>query len=124
MPQTRPRPERKIHGSVLGDWLLRAGEGTQEIIVEAAVPARKVTSRRGVGGRYQPSALAKDKGSGLGRAEVLDRLGSYLTCLLPEPPTALHGAGAFAVRANSDQLRHIAQHPLVRAIRPNRRRRL
>ena len=100
-------------------WLAAESDDTQELIVEAAVPERKVSFTKRPGGRTAASGI--DSGPAAEREAVLDELNEFLTRQLDSPTTVLKSAGAIAVRATSRQVRAFADHRLVKAIRPNRK---
>jgi len=55
------------------------------------------------------------------RNSLLEELQHDLDELLGTRTNLLRSAGAVAIRANREQLRRIARHPLVRVVRSNRR---
>ncbi len=70
-------------------------------------------------GRLSP--ILKGPGPSAKRDEALAELSAFASSLLPEPPKTLRAAGALVLRATPAQARELAAHPLVKAIRPNRR---
>lgn len=109
---------QKVHDSELAEWLGRSSDDERELIVEAAVPRRKVSFRTRAGGRLLPADV-ESSGS---RNAVLDELWSYLNDLLATPPTLLRAAGALAVRASGREAQLLLDHPLVRSLKWNRKR--
>ncbi len=107
----------KIRDVELTEWLARSSDEVRELIVEAAVPRRKISLLRGTGGRLLPADVASS-GS---RTEVLEELRSYLKDLLATSPTLLKAAGALAVRASGREAQELLAHPLVRALKLNRK---
>jgi hypothetical protein len=99
-------------------WLRRDSGETRELIVDALLPARMVTFGRRGGGRLRPTGIRSAAGN---RRRLLHQLEAELAQVLDTPPTVLESAGALAVRATGPQARAIANHPLIKAIRPNRR---
>jgi len=55
------------------------------------------------------------------RTAILRELQDYLDGLLGNATNVLRAAEAIAIRANRQQLLQIAKHPLVKAVRSNRR---
>ncbi len=108
----------KVKGAELADWLFHDSAGERELIVEAATPSRQV-SYGGRSGRHYPVDLKAPPSEA--RSKVLNELQAFLTGLLGTPPVLLAAAGALAVKANCRQARRLAEHPLVKAIRVNRR---
>jgi hypothetical protein len=105
--------------SDLAEWLESEGDDTREMIVEAKVPARTVHLGKVVSGRLLPKEITTE-GDG-DRAGVLRQLHDDLSRLLGGATNLIRAAGAIAVRANREQLLQIARHPLVKAVRSNRR---
>jgi hypothetical protein len=125
-PRTYETPEPTEPDPVLGAELLAwaNGEGSdrRELIVEATLPRRTVSLEKSDSGRVLPREVKP--GSTGSRATVLLQLQHDLNELLGTSTSVLRAAGAIAVRADRTQLRQIARHPLVRAVRPNRRMKL
>ncbi len=111
-----PFPQ-KIHDHELSEWLARSNAEERELIVEAAVPSRKVSFRKRADGRMLPAAV----GGSEARTAVLEELRSYLQGLLATPPTLLKAAGALAVRASGSEAQALLEHPLVKSLRLNRK---
>jgi hypothetical protein len=105
--------------SDLAAWLEGEGDETREMIVEAKLPARTVHLAQGAFGGHLPKEI-RTEGDG-DRAAVLRELQDDLNGLLGGTTSLLRAAGAIAVRANREQLLEIAKHPLVKAVRANRR---
>ena len=116
MAATLATPE-KVHDRELLAWLSGDGDEKQELIVEAAVPRRKVSFRAVPDGRLLPATI----GGSAKKKAILEELASYLTELLHTRPTLLRAAGAFAVRATGSEAERLLDHPLVRSVRLNRR---
>ena len=111
---------RKIADEELSRWLAEGGQERRELIVEAAVPARRAAFDTGPRGRPRPQSITSS-GIGLSRADVLEKLGTYLRNVLDSPPVELASAGAFAIEASRQEVLHLLEHPLVKALRPNRK---
>ena len=119
MQVVAPESTAKIHGQELVDWLDRTDGEKRELIVEAALPPRTVTlSPRGEG-RVKVSGIRGGDCAG-----DLERLYKDLSGLVHSPPTLLKAARAVAVRVDCDEAREILAHPLVKAVRLNRRLRV
>jgi hypothetical protein len=110
--QNKPVPDLDAE---LNTWLDTADDETREVIVEARVPKRRVRLDPGT----RPKELTTDDGPS--RAAVLQELQEFLTGVLGSAPRILSAAGAIPLRATQDQLRRIVRHPLVKAVRANRR---
>lgn len=107
-----------VNDTDLRNWMETEGEAVRELIVEVKLPRRKVSVVPGVPGE---AAVVKVKSAaGTKREKVLAELASFAAEMLDEPPNALKAAGALALRATAKQARALAQHRLVKAIRPNR----
>jgi hypothetical protein len=110
----------KVRDPELADWLSRESGEIREILVDADLPRRTVTFEETTGGRPRAAGL-REASSGSGRKEILRRLRAFLEPFLDTPPVVLEAAGALAVRATGRQVRGFVDHPLVKAVRPNRR---
>lgn len=119
MPSDSSPVPDKIDDPDLRDWLAGDSGEPRELIVEANVPLRKVAFGQRLAGRAVPSGI--ESGSADERAASLDELRALLADKLGLPANVLRSAGAVVVRATSQQVRQFADHPSVRAIRPNRR---
>ena len=100
-------------------WLSTNSQDARELIVEAQLPRRRVIVQKRADGRMAPvgiQSIAAEE-----RAATLSQLYDFLSERLEVSPVLLKAAGAIAVRATSQQVRQFANHPLVKAIRPNRR---
>ena len=111
----------KVKDRELAQWLRSADEDTRELIVQAQTPPRKVTFAPGQDGRVVPDGITKSGGPA--REDVIEQLTELLARFVEQPPVVLSSAGAVVVRATRNQVLHFADHPLVKAIYPNRRRR-
>jgi hypothetical protein len=108
-----------VQDADLVEWLARDSDDARELIVEAKLPARKVTMQQRADGRVVPDGI-----NGLAtsdRTAVLAELYAYLADKLGVPPVLLKVAGAIAVKATSQQVREFTGHPLVKTIRLHRR---
>jgi len=83
------------------------------------VPKRTVTLGNSPSGRTLPREVETAKH--VDRNSLLEELQHDLDELLGTRTNLLRSAGAVAIRANREQLRRIARHPLVRVVRSNRR---
>lgn len=109
----------KVHDPELADWLSRENGEVREILVDAVLPRRGVTFGE-QGGRLRPTRIEEAPAAN-GRKETLRQLQSLLETFLDTPPVVLEAAGALAIRATSRQVRGFVDHPLIKAVRPNRR---
>ena len=109
-----------IQDAELERWLEdETSPDVRELIVEAKAPRRTIRFAGGKHGRELVEIVnARDQSE---REVVLADLYGYLEELLGGSVNLLKSAGAVAVRANRQQLRIIAQYPLVKAICMNRR---
>ena len=87
--------------------------------MEAQLPRRRVIMQKRADGRRVPTGIQSTPAAE--RAAVLSQLYDFLSERLEVSPVVLKAAGAIAIRATSQQVRQFANHPLVKAIRPNRR---
>ena len=110
----------KVKDPELAVWLSEEAGEAREILVDAVLPKRVVLFRQQASGRLSPSDLEPGS-SPQGRREVLSKLRTILERVLDTPPVVLESAGALAIRASSRQVREFVDHPLVKAVRPNRR---
>jgi hypothetical protein len=119
MPQ-QPNKCNTIQNAELNAWLEQEdSDDVRELIVEAKIPPRIIRFPDERSGRRLPESMnSADKSE---REAVLVELYRYLTELLGGSTNLLKSAGAVAVRANRQQLQAIARHPLVKAVRINRR---
>jgi hypothetical protein len=111
---------QKIADEELAHWLAGHGRERRELIVEAAVPTRQAAFDTGPRGRPRPQSVTSSE-IGLSRADVLQELGAHLRKVLGSPPVELASAGAFAIEANRQEILRLLEHPLIKALRPNRR---
>jgi hypothetical protein len=119
MKHQSPDHWKTVKDAEIAEWLAGDSNDTRELIVEARLPARKVTVQKRADGRVVPDDINGSAASG--RASVLAELHDFLSGNLDVPPVLLKAAGAIAVRATSQQVRQFAGHPLVKSIRANRR---
>src|SRR5262249_47070299 len=100
-------------------WLDTEGDDMREVIVEARVPQRRVRLAAGTPQQRHAEEVTTEEGAD--RTEVLQELQEFLTTVIGRRPRILHAAGAIPLHVTRDQLRQIVGHPLVRAVRTNRR---
>jgi hypothetical protein len=112
----------KIQDPELASWPNQDSAEPREILVDAALPAPQVSFHRGTDGRFRPSGLRATPPAE--RRATLQELGSVLSGFLDSKPVLLEAAGAVAIRALSWQVRRFLDHPLVKALRLNRRHHL
>ncbi|MEZ5582010.1 MAG: hypothetical protein R3F37_03805 [Candidatus Competibacteraceae bacterium] len=104
------------------DWLASDNASPRDLIVELKLPKRLVVFQRDVAGRQTPNAIRNSTPNE--RDERLSELNRYLHDDLKLPTHVLRAAGAIAVSANKEKVKEILDHPLVKAIRSNRRLRM
>jgi hypothetical protein len=113
---------RVVQDPDLREWLNAGGGDPQELIVELNLPPRKSAVVQGTRGRWTPRLEGPDHAAERDRA--LAELSAFAAQLLKQSPITLRAAQALAVSATPEQARQLAAHPLVKAIRPNRRLKL
>jgi hypothetical protein len=111
---------KKVKDPALVLWLLEDRGEDREILVDVVLPHREVRFSPNADGCLRPRDI-REGSDYADRKEVLKKLGRVLARLLDTPPVVLETAGALIVRANSEQVRQFVSHPLVKAVRPNRR---
>ena len=94
----------------------------RELIVEAKLPSRQVGFRAQPNRQRTPDRITTD--STADRRAILNELQKDLSRTLNAPPVVLLAAGALAIRATPDQARGVVQHPSVKRICTNERRRI
>ncbi len=109
---------KSVPDTDLRAWILEENNEERELIVEALVPARKVRFKKWAGTSRAPESIESEPGD---RARILCELRDYLESEVDLRTTLLKAAGAIAIRATGRQVRRFVEHPLVKAIRPNRR---
>jgi hypothetical protein len=104
----------------LMEWLaLTTNDETREVIVEARVPIRRVRLDAATSRGPRPQEVITEEGPT--RAEALQQVQDFLTEVIGRRLCILSAAGAIAVVATKNQVRQIAGHPFVKAVRANRR---
>lgn len=104
----------------LVEWMQEDSTGIREVIIEAHLPQRQLLMRLGESGRMVPDRLLSPSPP-TDRVRMLEELNDFLSGQMQLPTTILKAAGAIAVRASGKDVRHILEHPMVKAIRPNRK---
>src|SRR5271157_5640970 len=111
----RDMPERSQARTMLDPeleaWIDADGDDRREMIIEARVPKRTVNLGNSPSGRMLPREVETAKN--VDRNSLLEELQHDLDELLGTRTNLLRSAGVVAVRANREQLRRIARHPLV-----------
>ncbi len=124
MGQVAP-PIRKIQGNELRQLVEeRTGEAASVIIQLELSPRAVESSGAERGGAGLRRALVVAPETSEERREVRRRASQtkrFLTKVLGDEPLWLQSARAFVAKASGEQLREIAESPLVKAIHPNRR---
>ncbi|MBF0340589.1 MAG: hypothetical protein HQL95_06435 [Magnetococcales bacterium] len=104
----------------LDSWMRDQGDEIREVIIEARLPQRQIQMRLGEKGRMIPDRLASS-GTPEERLQRLEELNTFLVWELQLTTTVLKAAGAVAARVSGKDLERILEHPLVKAVRTNRR---
>ena len=112
-PGTVPDPE-------LCDWIDHGNGEERGLIVEVRLPPRLVALKGGSSGqrRFAHHILGSDREK---RGEAIAELAGYLEHDLGLSARKLSAAGAVVVSATPSQVRRFLAHPLVKAVRINRR---
>ncbi len=114
-----PSAETALDAELRG-WLEATTDEVRDVIVEAALPPRRVVVQQRAGASPVPKSIESD--DVLDRESMLDQLAHNLCEIVGAEKThVLKAAGAIVVRATAEELRAIAKQPMVKAIRPNRR---
>ena len=104
----------------LRNWLAEEGNDKRELIVAVRLPERRVVFKDGpLSSRRLPIHTHADESSN--RQQALAELAGYLSSECDLSTTVLQNAGALIVSATPAQVRCFIDHPLVKAIHPNRR---
>lgn len=119
----------KIPEPELRDAVVDGRPQRQSVMVAVDVPVARVPLRGGgnltrIGGREFGGALAvpaRSEDEERTARDRADQLGRLIQELTGEKPNYLSGSHAFVVNANGHELRALADSPLVRQIRLNRR---
>ena len=120
MPKGETTSVETVLDAKLRAWLETATDEVCDVIAEAALPKRRVMfqQRRG----ESPSPTSIQSGDEVDREALLDELERALREIDGVEKThVLKAAGAIVVRATAPAVQAIAKHPLVKAIRLNRR---
>jgi hypothetical protein len=106
----------RLFGGEIGCQYIFSGKNDE---LTPDFPKRTVCLGNSPSGRILPREVETAKN--VDRNSLLEELQHDLDELLGTTTNLLRSAGAVAVRANREQLRQIVRHPLVRAVRGNRR---
>jgi hypothetical protein len=112
-------PIDKLPDADLVVWFEGEDGGSRELIVEAKLSPRTVRLGQTNTERHSPKEILSEGGAD--RTTVLQELQNDLKGIVGDETNLLRAAGAVAVRANREQLLQILKHPLVKAVRANRR---
>jgi len=112
-PGTVPDPK-------LCDWIDHGNGEERGLIVEVRLPPRRVALEGGNAGQrgFAHHILGGDRE---GRGKAIAELAGYLEHDLGLSAKKLNTAGAIVVSATPSQVRRFLGHPLVKAVRLNRR---
>ncbi len=114
-----PSAEIAMDAEVRG-WLESTSGEVRDVIVEAALPPRRVVFQQRPGTAPIPKSI--DSSSDSDRETLLNKLDQTLREMGGVQKTrVLKAAGAIVVRASAKEIQVIAQQPMVKAIRANRR---
>jgi hypothetical protein len=104
----------------IANWVRSGDTDIREIIIEVNLPQRRVVIRRS---EYGPMVLDHIESSFTpeDRACLLGDLNNFLSKQMHLTTTILKTAGAIAVQASGKDVQRILAHPMVKAIRPNRK---
>ena len=119
MPAKTTGPWRTIQEPDLAKWLSQENDEVRELIVECKLPARQVDFERRSDGSAVPVGMTSVPTSD--RFALLGQLSSFLESVVQRPTTVLKAAGVIAVKATRQEVLRFVDHPLVKAIEPNRR---
>ena len=111
--------EKQFCDPTLTAWITSGNQEVQEIIIEVHLPPRQMRMMKR--NNYQPVPVQLLAGSPDARLQRLQELNSFLAGQMQLTTTVLKAAGAIAVRATGQEVQKILQHPMVKAIRSNRR---
>jgi len=101
-------------------WLESTTEEVLDVIVEAALPPRRIIFQQRPGPGASPESIHSAGDSD--RDSLLDELDHQLREIVGVAKTrVLRAAGAIVVRATAKDIQAIAKQPMVKAIRTNRR---
>lgn len=109
---------KKVQDKDLVRWIISGSSDARELIIEARVPARKVTMQKRKDGYSVPRYVKSSSPSK--RAKVIEKVNSIIIGIIDKPPVMLKSAGALAVLATGKQVLEFVDNPLVNFIRPNR----
>jgi hypothetical protein len=119
--QKSPDHWETVENAELAAWLSIDSPEMRELIVEARLPARQAVIEKRSEGIGNPRTIGVKPTTPDQRSKILAELYAFLADRLDVPPVLLKAAGAVAVKATSNQARQFVDHPLVKAIRPNRK---
>ena len=109
-----------VKDAELRAWMEAATDDVRDVIVEAALPPRRVVFQRRPGAGASPKSI--DSTDDQDRESLLHELDRQLREIVGVKKTrVLKTAGAIVVRATAKEIHTIAQQPMVKAIRTNRR---
>ncbi|MFN0105077.1 MAG: hypothetical protein ACKV2U_23705 [Bryobacteraceae bacterium] len=102
--------------------ITKPAERVDEWIVEARLPARQIEfEQTRPPGRTTPIRVTNTDPEA--RESKLRELFEFLESILEVKPVLLRAAGAVSIKASPSEMVRITNHPLVRRVEPNRRRR-
>ena len=120
MPNGETTSAETVMDAELRAWLEAATDEVRDVIVEAALPPRRVVFQQRPGAGASPKSI--DSANDPDRESLLDELDYQLREIVGvEKTRVLKAAGAIVARATAKEIQAIAKQPLVKAIRTNRR---
>ena len=120
MAKGRNTAPETVKDAELRAWMEATTDEVRDVIVEAALPPRRVVFQRRPGAGASPKSI--DSTDDQDRESLLDDLDQQLREIVGvEKTRVLKTAGAIVVRATAKEIHAIAKQPLVKAIRTNRR---
>lgn len=112
----------KVPEAALRERIAAGGAERHTVIVEVEAPSPRVALRTDPRSGRRRFVPQPDDTGDTAAAKAAAVLGALIETLTGERPPYLSAARAFVVEATADQLRALADSPLVRGIAPNRRR--
>ncbi|MGE0744202.1 MAG: hypothetical protein AB7K86_03095 [Rhodospirillales bacterium] len=118
------RLRAKVPDADLRDRIAAEGDGDRRhtVIVEVEAPSPRLLTRPDLRSGRRRFVPEPDDRSDDAAAQAAATLGELIEKLTGERPPYLGAARAFVLDATGAQIRALADSPLVRSIRPNRRR--
>ena len=120
MSNGRTTAPETVKDAELRAWMETTTDELRDVIVEAALPPRRVVFQHRSAGGASPKSI--DSADEQNRESLLEELDQHLREIVGvEKTRVLKTAGAIVVRATAEEIHAIAKQPLVKAIRTSRR---